>query len=63
MGWTTVIEYVDVTTGELINKKEAVRNYDIKKATKPKYEYRGKDSIRKYTHECKPTTRIKLFND
>jgi hypothetical protein len=59
--WYTTSEFVDVDTGELINKKEFEKDYHKIQTTR-KIEIKEDYGIIKYLHECRSTrqTRLKL---
>lgn len=58
--WYTIAEYVDIETGELINKKEYKKNYYKIKINK-KIEIKENHGIIKYITECKEHRQTRLF--
>jgi len=50
--WFTVSEYVDMDTGEILEKKIFTKEY-YKVKTIKKIEINENNGIRKYIHECK----------
>jgi len=57
--WLTKSIYVDVSTGEIITKINAMSNYIRLRCTKKYYES-GSYNIREYTHECERSRQIKI---
>jgi hypothetical protein len=58
--WYTISEYVDINTGEIIDKKIAMKKY-IKIKTIKKTEINENIGIIKYITECKENGQTKLF--
>lgn len=60
--WYTVVEYVDIETGELISKSLKERKYYVIRKTKKVevYEYQGY-GITKWTAECRRNGQQRLF--
>lgn len=58
--WRTYVDYVDITTGEIIGKGKAVREYVISKE-KPTYEFNEEFGIRRIIYRCSPSRQTRLF--
>lgn len=58
--WYTVSEYVDISTGELLSRKEVEKNY-YKLMTIRKVEITENHGIIKYITECRKTGQTRLF--
>lgn len=66
--WYTVVEYIDIETGEIITKSLAKREYKILKKTKNieiletviNHEIK-KNGYIKYTAECEKNRQLRLF--
>ena len=58
--WFTISEYVDIETGELINRNQYEKDYYKIKITK-KIEFNENNGITKYITECRRTKQTRLF--
>lgn len=58
--WYTVVERVDLETGEIISKSEAERNYRVK-YREIKTENKQTHGIRTITQMCEKDKQIKLW--
>lgn len=54
--WVTLSKYVDIDTGEIIQKEHAKAYYNV---VGSKSRYIG-NNIREFIHECKRKTQLKL---
>lgn len=58
--WTTIVEYIDIETGEIINDKEIKQTFIIGHTTKT-ININGNNAQRKLTHYGTRTKQQRLF--
>lgn len=58
--WKTESIYVDIDTGEMLNKETVIRQYKIIHKKKTSHVYKQTGTV-KYTNECRTTNQLKLF--
>lgn len=59
INWHSQIIYVDLETGEVISKEDAIREYIIKRTKKETHVYKTTGTI-KYTNECWRSPQLKI---
>lgn len=60
INWSSITKYVDLDTGEQITEKDAKRAYVIVKTKKHSHVTRS-TGITEYTHECRRSRQMDLF--
>jgi phage antirepressor YoqD-like protein len=61
--WKTESIYVDVETGEIIDKKRILNKEYIKTKTTKYYETNGNIKSKKITNECRKSRQQRIFGD